>query len=94
MAKVIVQHRVADFDRWLPVFNEHEAVRRLHGATGHAIARDVTDPGSVVIINDFSSVDGARGFMADPSLPVVMQRAGVEGAPKVWLVEEAEERRY
>jgi len=90
MAKVIVQHHVADYDRWLPVFTEHEAVRRQHGATGHSINRDAADPNLVVVVNDFESLDGARGFMADPSLRDVMGRAGVEGQPTIWLVDEAE----
>ena len=28
MAKVFVQHQVADYDAWITVFNEHEAVRK------------------------------------------------------------------
>lgn len=94
MAKVIVQHHVADYDRWLPVFTEHEAVRRQHGATGHSINRDAADPNLIVVLNDFESLDGARGFMADPSLPGVMGRAGVDSEPIVWLVDEAEAKAY
>ncbi len=94
MAKVIVQHHVAEYDRWLPVFNEHEAVRRQHGATGHAIHRAVADPNSIVIVNDFASLDGARAFAQDPSLPAAMQRGGVDGAPQVWIVDEVDARQY
>lgn len=94
MAKVIVQHRVADYDRWLPVFTEHEAVRRQHGATGHSVNREVADPNSVVIGNDFASLDGARAFSQDPSLPEAMARGGVEGHPQVWIVEEADAAQY
>jgi quinol monooxygenase YgiN len=94
MAKVIVQHHVADYDRWLPVFNEHEAVRRQNGATGHSITRDVADPNTIVIVNEFATVEGARAFSQDPSLPVAMARGGVEGAPQVWIVEESEARTY
>lgn len=94
MAKVIVQHHVADFDRWLPIFNEHEATRRLHGATGHTINRGTADPNSIVIVNDFATADGARAFTQDPSLPAAMERAGVDGPPQVWIVDEVEARRY
>jgi hypothetical protein len=94
MPKVIVQHHVADYDRWLPVFTEHEAVRREHGATGHSVNRAVADPNDLVIVNDFASLDGARAFAQDPSLPGVMQRAGVDGAPQVWIVDEADARAY
>ena len=68
MAKVIVQHHVADYDRWFPVFNEHEAARRQHGATGHSIGRDVSDPNTIVIVNDFATVEGARAS-AGPVAP-------------------------
>lgn len=94
MAKVIVQHHVADYDQWFPVFNEHEANRRQHGATGHTINRAVDDPNMLVIVTDFATVDGARAFLQDPSLPAAMQRAGVDAAPQVWIVEEAEARSY
>jgi hypothetical protein len=94
MPKVIVQHHVADYDRWFPVFTEHETVRRQHGATGHSVNRAVADPNNIVIVNDFASLDGARAFAQDPSLPAVMQRAGVDGAPQVWIVDEADARAY
>jgi hypothetical protein len=94
MAKVIVNHHVADYDRWLPVFTEHETVRRRHGATGHSITRSAEDPNLLVIVNDFGTVEGARAFSQDPSLPEVMARAGVDSQPQVWIVEEAETRQY
>ena len=94
MAKVIVKHHVADYDRWLPVFKEHEAVRRQHGATGHSINREVGDPNTLVIVNDFATLEGVRSFTQDPSLAAAMERGGVDGAPQVWIVEEAEARQY
>jgi voltage-gated potassium channel Kch len=94
MAKAIVQHHVEDYDRWYPVFKEHGEIRRSHGATGHAILRATDDPNTLVIVNDFSTVEGARAFATDPSLPDVMQRAGVDGAPQVWICEEEESETY
>jgi hypothetical protein len=94
MAKVIVQHKVADYDRWFPVFTEHEAVRRQHGATGHSINREVADPNALVVVTDFATLEGARAFMQDPSLPAVMARAGVAGPPQIWVVDEADARSY
>ena len=94
MAKVIVQHRVADYDRWYPVFTEHEVVRRQYGATGHSLHREATDPDSLVIVNEFATLDGARAFTQDPSLPAAMERGGVDGRPQVWIVDEAEARQY
>ena len=94
MAKVIVQHHVADYDRWYPVFTEHEDVRRRHGATGHSIGREVADANSIVIVNEFATLEGARAFSQDPSLSAAMERGGVDSAPRAWIVEEAETKRY
>jgi hypothetical protein len=89
MAKVIVQHHVADYDKWFAVFIEHGEVRRKHGATGHTVTRSIANPNDIVIVNDFTTVDGAKACAADPSLPVVMQQAGVDGPPQVWITEES-----
>jgi hypothetical protein len=94
MAKVIVQHHVTDYDRWLAVFNEHQAVRQAHGATGHSVSRGTDDANSIVIVNDFATLDGALAFSKDPSLPEAMTRGGVDGAPQVWITNEADARFY
>jgi hypothetical protein len=94
MAKAIVQHRVADYDSWLVVFNEHETVRRAHGATGHSISRDAADPSSIVIVNEFATLAGAQGFAQDPSLPEAMAKGGVQGHPVVFLVDDLETVAY
>lgn len=94
MAKVIVQHHVADYDRWFPVFTEHEEVRRRHGATGHSVNRAVADPNTIVIVNDFATLAGAQAFTQDPSLPAAMARGGVDGVPQVWIVDEADAATY
>ena len=94
MAKAIVQHHVVDYDRWYPVFTDHEAVRRGHEATGHSINRAVADPNTIVIVNDFAMLEGAAAFTQDPSLPAAMERGGVDGAPQVWIVDEAEGKQY
>jgi len=94
MVQVIVEHHVADYDTWYPVFVEHGAVRRQHGATGHSIYRTLTDPNDIVVVNEFATREGAEGFMGDPSLPDAMHRAGVDSAPKIWLVSSAETSAY
>jgi hypothetical protein len=91
---LVVHHRVADYDAWKPVFDEHEPVRRGHGEIEHRIYRDIHDPNRVVVHNDFPSADAARGFLEDPSLKDVMARAGVEGEPGMAFMEQAERKVY
>jgi hypothetical protein len=94
MAAVIVQHHVEDFDRWLPVYKEHGEIRRANGGTGHQIFRGAEDANDLVIVNEFTSVEGALGFLNDPSLKEVMGRAGVDSEPKVWIVDESSSEQY
>jgi len=94
MVILVVHHRVADFDAWKQVFDEHEPVRRGHGETEHRIYRDLNDPNRVVAHNDFPSREAAQAFLDDPSLREVMARAGVEGEPGISFIELAERKKY
>ena len=94
MITLVVHHRVRDYDAWKPVFDEHEAVRVSHGEAEHRIYRMLADANSVAIHNDFPSVEAARGFLADPSLPEAMARGGVEGEPGTGFLELTERKVY
>jgi hypothetical protein len=91
---VIVQHKVSDYDAWKPVFDEHQAVRARHGATGHQIYRGLDDPNELMIVNQFPSLEQARAFAADPSLKDAMERGGVVSEPRITWAEEADTVRY
>jgi quinol monooxygenase YgiN len=91
---LVVHHRVADYDAWKRVFDEHEPVRRSHGEIEHRIYRDIHDPNRVVVHSDFPSEDAAHAFVEDPSLKDVMARAGVEGEPGISFMEKAERKAH
>jgi quinol monooxygenase YgiN len=88
--QVIVSHHVSDFDAWKSVFDEHEKVRREHGALGHSLYQSTTDDGAVIIVNSFEDSAGARAFLDDPSLADAMKRAGVDGPPDLHICREIE----
>lgn len=91
---IMVQHTVSDYDAWKRVFDEHEAVRRQHGATGHQLYRGADDPNAVTVINYFPSREQAEAFATDPSLKDAMERGGVVSEPRVTWVEESESVDY
>ena len=94
MVTLVVFHHVSNYAAWKAVFDEHESVRRGHGALGHRVYRGVDDPNRVIVHIDFASENRARAFMADPSLPAVMERAGVTDEPWLGLIEQLEQKRY
>ena len=87
---VIVQHKVRDYDTWKSVFDEHQAIRTRHGATGHELYRGLEDPNEVTIVNQFPSKEQAEAFAADPSLKEAMERGGVVSEPRITWAQETE----
>ena len=89
MTTVAVRHKVADYDAWRIVYDEHGAVRKNHGTTGDTVLRDAQDPNEVLVLTYWPSITEAQAFAADPSLGEAMGRAGVIGAPRIEFYEEA-----
>jgi quinol monooxygenase YgiN len=93
-AALIVRHRVANFDKWKEVFDSFTPVRKEHGWLSAIVYRDATDPNMVTIVNRVKDLDGAKRYGSSNGLREAMQKAGVQGAPEIFFVEEAEDKRY
>ena len=94
MASLFVRITVADYARWKPVFDEHEAVRREYGFTGHSVHRDADDPSVVIIALRVTDISRAKEFVASEDLRSAMERSGVLGPPEIWFAEDIEDKRY
>jgi hypothetical protein len=94
MAKLIVRHRVANFESWKSVFDGMTELRKRHGFTGHTLVRDAADPSVVTIINEVKDLAGAKAYGGSPELRDAMARGGVQGPPEVFFCEEQEARTY
>jgi hypothetical protein len=91
---MIVRHRVADFDAWKPVFDEHQGMRAQSGISGHTLHRDQDDPNTVTVVFNVADVGRAQAFATSDDLREVMTRAGVQGPPDIWFVDDTEEKTY
>jgi hypothetical protein len=94
MPAVIVIHRVRDFDAWKAMFEKYAEVRRRYGARGHRLYRSIQDRDEVIVVNEFASLEGIEAFLSDPSLPDVLERAGVDGPAEIFVSDEIESRSY
>jgi hypothetical protein len=94
MVTVFMRHRVADFAKWKPAFDEHEADRRRAGFTAHTLYREADDPNTLIVAFTVADLNRAKEFAASEDLRSTMVRAGVQGPPEVWFVESVEEKRY
>ena len=82
MEHIFMQHQVADYDVWRPIFDADSSNRATAGVTDIAVLRDVADPNSIWTVYD---ADPAliEPMMSDPTRAEQMQAAGVISEPQV-----------
>jgi len=78
---IMIQHPVADFKAWEPVYMAHDSVRQAYGITHFLIGRGFDDSNRAVVIDKITDVQKAKEFAALPDLKAAMQKAGVTGPP-------------
>ncbi|MBS1903982.1 MAG: antibiotic biosynthesis monooxygenase [Bacteroidetes bacterium] len=90
MARMIVTHRVADFNNWKKAFDSMAETRKAHGWIGHEVLRDEADPNKVTIINKMKSLDAARAYGTSPDIKAAMANGGVLSAPEITFLNDEE----
>ena len=85
MATVIVRHRVADFDDWKRIYDEHKRTRDEYGLAERSLHRDEDDANMVSIIYSADDLARARELVSSDDLRETMRRAGVVSQPEIWL---------
>jgi len=92
MVRLFVRIEVADHGTWREVYDQFYGERVAMGVIGDAAFQLVDDPNDVTIWHDFESAEVARAFVSSDALRNVMQRAGVQGEPRIWFTTEAWQR--
>jgi heme-degrading monooxygenase HmoA len=91
MPYLLVRHKVEDYEKWKPVFNEHSKVRRASGSKGGHLFRNADDPNEIVVLLEWDTVEKARKFAHSKDLQQAMQRAGVTSKPEMYFLDEIEQ---
>jgi heme-degrading monooxygenase HmoA len=92
MASLLVRHKVKDYAKWKPVFDEHGATRKKGGSKGARVFRNANDPSEILIITEWADLKQAHAFAESPDLREVMERAGVIGKPDLFFLEETDKQ--
>lgn len=87
--RMYVRHEVNDYATWRKGYDAFNAERKKMGVTGAAVYRSVDNPNDVTVTHDFKSADKAKAFVASARLKEVMEKAGVKGAPQIWITTHA-----
>ena len=90
MAQILVRHRVEDFKKWKPVFDEDAARRKAAGSEGCRLFRNEKDPNEVVVLCRWKDLGRAHRFAESEETRHAMERAGVMGKPEVYFLDEIE----
>ena len=81
--RVMVMHKVKDFDTWLKAYDaEGKAARAANGMIDRGLARGVDDPNMVYIVFAVSDMAKAKARSNSPELKKLMTDAGVVGPPQ------------
>jgi len=63
MPYLLVRRKVADYERWKPVFDhDHAVTRKRRGSKGGWILANAYDPNELVILVEWDSLENARRF--------------------------------
>jgi len=88
--KVIVRHKVRDFDAWKPLFYADAKRQRDASCTRWYLTRNKHEKNELVIVFDCEDLEKAKTVFSDPSLAELMTRAGVVDQPTMFFLEEVE----
>ena len=83
MALLSVQHEVLDYPAWREVFDALDEVQRDWGVTDSSVHQLASAPDTVLVLHRFATVAQAQGFLTSRELQDAMERAGVQGTPRV-----------
>ena len=94
MTYVLVIHRVEDYSKWKPIYDEDGATRKAKGSKGLFVFHNANDPNHIVVMSEWENLEKAKNFAESEDLINTMQKAGVVGRPAVFYLEEIERTDY
>jgi quinol monooxygenase YgiN len=84
-ARLFARHEVANYGAWRKAFDAFAPTQKKLGVVASSVYQAADNSNDVTVIHDFKSVDKAKAFAASPELKAAMEKAGVKGAPQVWI---------
>ena len=83
--RVMVRHKVKDWDTWKKAFDSHKQTRMDAGLTDRVIGHLVGDDHSVFVVFAVADMAKAKAFMDSKDLKDKMNEAGVVGPPTTFF---------
>jgi len=77
MTTVFVHHRVADYDKWRPIFDEWIESEFSRDIKSYYVWRGIDDSNLAIVASTIASRQTADALFSNPALGEAMARAGV-----------------
>jgi hypothetical protein len=87
MGMLIIRHKVKDYDKWRPMFDEHSLMQKAAGLSNPRVFRSADDKSEIVVVFDTKDTKRAKDFAASPYLMETMEKAGVMDDPTIFFLE-------
>ncbi len=87
MPTIFLQHRVADYEAWRPVYDEDVERRSAAGLSEIGVFRKTGDENLVLLVWGAENVESFQAMLNSEDLKHTMQEAGVVSEPEIWIGE-------
>jgi heme-degrading monooxygenase HmoA len=88
MFYTLVKITVADYAQWRAGYDSLTGLRQSSGAQHDLVFQSADNPNEVFALIGWTDADQARAYFASPELRQGMQRAGVQGPPTIFYLNE------
>jgi heme-degrading monooxygenase HmoA len=88
---LLLKHRVKDYSKWKPVFDEDRSTREKSGCKGWQLFHSLDNPNEIFILLEWDTKEHATMFIESEGLKKTMQDAGVVTKPEVHFFEKIED---
>ena len=79
----LIQHKVKNFDKWLPIYKADDSARKANGLTELNLGRGLDNNNEVLVALKADDIQKAKDFAGSPGLKETMKKAGVTGTPVI-----------
>ena len=89
--RVMITHKIEDYDHWKEIFDIHEPERRDAGLELVGIGRSKDDESVISVMFAFDDMDSAKIFASSEDLKDAMDKSGVISEPSLAWFESPED---
>ncbi|MBV9986057.1 MAG: hypothetical protein JO301_00140 [Chitinophagaceae bacterium] len=92
MDRLLIRHKVKDFDTWKKVFDDHKQARMDAGLADRMLGYSIDNRNDVTIVMAITDQAKAKAFMNSKDLADKMKAGGVEGTPSFFFYHTVEKK--